>query len=223
MTFPLVELLLLMICALALISFSGGKVSAGSLSDEEIERKILNKPPLKTFQLVFLLMEPKYKMFGAGADIQMQNLTLAQDQFSTASIWILSEPSFEINVIAAGWKVSPSLYGDSRTPLFTYWRLPHMVDSSLMRKSKSFRTVKVEIRGGCSWNRTDYWGTGLRSPSPMGDGAVRVAWGGVVKAGKDGTSPPMGNGHFSDGNYSHSSLLMCIMLTTRTKWFSNRW
>lgn len=39
----------------------------------------------------------------------------------------------------------------------------------------------------------------------MSDGAKRVAWGGVAKAGKDGICPPMGNGHFPDGYHNHSS------------------
>lgn len=36
----------------------------------------------------------------------------------------------------------------------------------------------------------------------LGDGAQRVAWGGIAWTGADGISPPMGNGRFArDGRY----------------------
>ena len=38
----------------------------------------------------------------------------------------------------------------------------------------------------------------------MGDGAKQASWGGIAQAGKDGISPPMGSGHFPDGDYSHA-------------------
>ncbi|GMN30633.1 hypothetical protein TIFTF001_002882 [Ficus carica] len=38
----------------------------------------------------------------------------------------------------------------------------------------------------------------------MRDGTQQVAWGGIAKAGRNGISPPMGNGHFPDGNYNHA-------------------
>ncbi|GMN30631.1 hypothetical protein TIFTF001_002883 [Ficus carica] len=79
-----------------------------------------NVPDNKGRFWVDLAMEPKYRMFAIGADIQIQNLTLAQDQSSTASILIFDGITPNPNVIAAGGKVSPALYGDSHTRLFTF-------------------------------------------------------------------------------------------------------
>ncbi|KAL0376265.1 UNVERIFIED_CONTAM: hypothetical protein Scaly_0744100 [Sesamum calycinum] len=44
------------------------------------------------------------------------------NEFSLSQIWVLGGSFGEdLNSIAAGWQVSPDLYGDNNTRLFTYW------------------------------------------------------------------------------------------------------
>uniref|UniRef100_A0A0C9RRT3 TSA: Wollemia nobilis Ref_Wollemi_Transcript_18594_2027 transcribed RNA sequence n=1 Tax=Wollemia nobilis TaxID=56998 RepID=A0A0C9RRT3_9CONI len=63
------------------------------------------------------------KYYGAKATINVwePNIQLS-NEFSLSQLWILAG-SFDgdLNSIEAGWQVSPDLYGDNNTRLFTYW------------------------------------------------------------------------------------------------------
>ncbi|MCO5597410.1 hypothetical protein L7F22_051487 [Adiantum nelumboides] len=61
--------------------------------------------------------------YGAKAVINVWNpLIQVPNEFSLSQIWVLAG-SFDgdLNSIEAGWQVSPDLYGDNNTRLFTYW------------------------------------------------------------------------------------------------------
>ncbi|XP_057953155.1 protein neprosin [Malania oleifera] len=63
------------------------------------------------------------KYYGAKATINVWEPKVQQsNEFSLSQIWILGG-SFgqDLNSIEAGWQVSPDLYGDNNTRLFTYW------------------------------------------------------------------------------------------------------
>ncbi|GMI99355.1 hypothetical protein like AT1G55360 [Hibiscus trionum] len=63
------------------------------------------------------------KYYGAKATINVWEPKIQQPgEFSLSQIWILGG-SFgqDLNSIEAGWQVSPDLYGDNHTRLFTYW------------------------------------------------------------------------------------------------------
>ncbi|XP_057821006.1 protein neprosin [Cryptomeria japonica] len=63
------------------------------------------------------------KYYGAKATINVwEPKTQLSNEFSLSQIWILAG-SFDgdLNSIEAGWQVSPDLYGDNNTRLFTYW------------------------------------------------------------------------------------------------------
>ncbi|MCO5593228.1 hypothetical protein L7F22_047235 [Adiantum nelumboides] len=63
------------------------------------------------------------KYYGAKANINVWNPSVqVSNEFSLSQIWILGG-SFnnDLNSIEAGWQVSPDLYGDNNTRLFTYW------------------------------------------------------------------------------------------------------
>ncbi|KAJ4971973.1 hypothetical protein NE237_005072 [Protea cynaroides] len=63
------------------------------------------------------------KYYGAKATINVWEPKIQQpNEFSLSQIWILGG-SFgqDLNSIEAGWQVSPDLYGDNNTRLFTYW------------------------------------------------------------------------------------------------------
>ncbi|RZB96584.1 hypothetical protein D0Y65_020367 [Glycine soja] len=63
------------------------------------------------------------KYYGAKATINVWEPKIQQtNEFSLSQLWILGG-SFgqDLNSIEAGWQVSPDLYGDNNTRLFTYW------------------------------------------------------------------------------------------------------
>ncbi|KAF8379089.1 hypothetical protein HHK36_028518 [Tetracentron sinense] len=60
-------------------------------------------------------------LYGAKAYINAYNPRVAADQTSSAQMWIENGPFDQINSIQAGWIVSPHLYGDYRTRIFTVW------------------------------------------------------------------------------------------------------
>lgn len=61
--------------------------------------------------------------YGAKATINVWQPNVEQNrEFSLSQIWILGgDFDSNLNSIEAGWQVSPSLYGDHNTRLFTYW------------------------------------------------------------------------------------------------------
>ncbi|OMO52001.1 hypothetical protein CCACVL1_29439 [Corchorus capsularis] len=63
------------------------------------------------------------KFYGAKATINVWEPKIQQpNEFSLSQIWILGGSFGEdLNSIEAGWQVSPDLYGDNNTRLFTYW------------------------------------------------------------------------------------------------------
>ncbi|XP_021301053.1 uncharacterized protein LOC110429365 [Herrania umbratica] len=63
------------------------------------------------------------KYYGAKATMNVWEPKIQQsNEFSLSQIWILGGSFGEdLNSIEAGWQVSPDLYGDNNTRLFTYW------------------------------------------------------------------------------------------------------
>ncbi|OMO61398.1 hypothetical protein CCACVL1_23547 [Corchorus capsularis] len=63
------------------------------------------------------------KYYGAKATINVWEPRIQQpNEFSLSQLWILGGSFGEdLNSIEAGWQVSPDLYGDNNTRLFTYW------------------------------------------------------------------------------------------------------
>lgn len=63
------------------------------------------------------------KYYGAKASINVWKPQIQQpNEFSLSQIWILGGSFGEdLNSVEVGWQVSPDLYGDSNTRLFTYW------------------------------------------------------------------------------------------------------
>ncbi|XP_048134050.1 uncharacterized protein LOC115754953 [Rhodamnia argentea] len=58
---------------------------------------------------------------GLGGSGDLQSFPIAYDHFSAHNMWIESGPPDHISMIAAGWMVSPHLFGDTLSRLFTYW------------------------------------------------------------------------------------------------------
>ncbi|KAJ0962696.1 hypothetical protein J5N97_027818 [Dioscorea zingiberensis] len=65
------------------------------------------------------------KYYGALAALSIYSLPRFQStQFSSGLIWLVNElKSNQVNQIAAGWTVNPTIYGDSQTRLSTAWTI----------------------------------------------------------------------------------------------------
>ncbi|GMP92141.1 hypothetical protein CsSME_00042489 [Camellia sinensis var. sinensis] len=63
------------------------------------------------------------KYYGAKSTMNVWEPKIQQpNEFSLSQIWLLGGSFGEdLNSIEAGWQVSPDLYGDNNTRLFTYW------------------------------------------------------------------------------------------------------
>ncbi|KAK9102238.1 hypothetical protein Sjap_019492 [Stephania japonica] len=63
-----------------------------------------------------------YNYIGASGGINVWNPRVeADDEFSTAQIWLMNGPRESFDSVEAGWIVNPKLFGDRRTRLFAYW------------------------------------------------------------------------------------------------------
>ncbi|MQL96428.1 hypothetical protein Taro_029104 [Colocasia esculenta] len=63
------------------------------------------------------------RYYGAKATMNVWNPRIQQlNEFSLSQLWVLRGAfDVDLNSIEAGWQVSPDLYGDNNTRLFTYW------------------------------------------------------------------------------------------------------
>ncbi|KAL7204147.1 hypothetical protein ACSBR2_017251 [Camellia fascicularis] len=63
------------------------------------------------------------KFYGAKGTMNVWEPRIQQpNEFSLSQLWILGGSfASDLNSIEAGWQVSPDLYGDNNTRLFTYW------------------------------------------------------------------------------------------------------
>ncbi|CAH2044448.1 unnamed protein product [Thlaspi arvense] len=69
-----------------------------------------------------MLIALGYSYIGAKSDINLWNPPRVEPQESSSSqIWLLSGLSDDFETVEAGWVVNPSVFGDSRTRLYTYW------------------------------------------------------------------------------------------------------
>ncbi|XP_039123475.1 uncharacterized protein LOC120260100 [Dioscorea cayenensis subsp. rotundata] len=73
------------------------------------------------FQSVALITSG-YSYIGAKANINVWNPRVeADDEYTTGQMWLRNGPYNNSDSIELGWMVNPSVYGDRRTRLFTYW------------------------------------------------------------------------------------------------------
>ncbi|CAN8277234.1 unnamed protein product [Cochlearia groenlandica] len=63
-----------------------------------------------------------YNFIGSQSDINVWNPPRVHPkEYSSSQIWLLGGVSDTFETIEAGWMVNPSVFGDNRTRLFTYW------------------------------------------------------------------------------------------------------
>ncbi|KAK8343129.1 hypothetical protein E1A91_A08G277100v1 [Gossypium mustelinum] len=100
-------------------------------SNTTIEHKDGQLPSINTTALAMpvivnrsaaTLVTVGYNYIGAKADINVWTPNVeAQDEYTTAQIWLKAGPGDNFESIESGWIVNPQLYGDKRTRLFAHW------------------------------------------------------------------------------------------------------
>ncbi|GER50689.1 hypothetical protein STAS_28010 [Striga asiatica] len=140
------------------------------------------------------------KYYGAKATINVWEPKIQQpNEFSLSQIWILGG-SFgqDLNSIEAGWQVSPDLYGDNNTRLFTYWTSDaYQATGCYNLLCSGFIQVNSDIAMGAS------------------ESASMIEWGGeVVNSEPNGqhTSTQMGSGRFPEEGFGKSSYFRNIQV-----------
>ncbi|XP_039007112.1 uncharacterized protein LOC120134743, partial [Hibiscus syriacus] len=69
-----------------------------------------------------ILVTLGYNYIGAKGDINVWNPNVeADDEFTTAQIWLKAGPWDNFESLESGWTVNPQLYGDRRTRFFAHW------------------------------------------------------------------------------------------------------
>ncbi|XP_029120798.1 protein neprosin isoform X2 [Elaeis guineensis] len=141
--------------------------------------------------------------YGAKGTINVWNPKVQeQDEYSTSQIWVIGGPREYLNAIEAGWHVMPSLYGDNKTRLFTFWTDPNTGNWWLQYGNRS---------------PLGYWPSSLFSY--LYDGASEVQWGGkVLNLNVNGqhTSTEMGSGHFSTDDARRASFIKNVQIVDRS-------
>ncbi|KAG5554163.1 hypothetical protein RHGRI_011885 [Rhododendron griersonianum] len=156
------------------------------------------------------------KFLGAGAqEISLHNPHASGSQYSAAKIKIQNGP----DSIEVGWRVDPSLYGDSQTRLFIRLDVRFIIvrsdiplDWAFHRISQPFGDiffitayiVKDKVNGN-RWLlfEEEHIAVGFwpkRIFTGLGDLANSVEWGGEVFSPPGTPKPPMGAGHFAIGS-----------------------
>ncbi|CAA0823252.1 Protein of Unknown Function (DUF239 [Striga hermonthica] len=182
--------------------------------------------------------------YGAKATINVWNPKIQQsNEFSLSQLWILGGSfASDLNSIEAGWQVSPDLYGDNNTRLFTYWTVSliwiHQYNKIIKGSILHLKKVKLKLNNigkidkisvcflividpkeGNWWMQfgnehvLGYWPGFLFSY--LSESASMVEWGGeVVNSQSDGqhTTTQMGSGHFSEEGFGKASYVRNIQV-----------
>ncbi|KAJ0037366.1 hypothetical protein Pint_23199 [Pistacia integerrima] len=97
--------------------------------------------------------------FGAEAYIASWGLNVAGDQHSSTNMWVQNGPPDQLNVILAGWTVSPMLYGDDHTRLFTFWTVYNAwITGCYNQLCSGFITIDTVITPGLIVSPISFWG-----------------------------------------------------------------
>ncbi|KAI4334857.1 hypothetical protein L6164_013565 [Bauhinia variegata] len=96
---------------------------------------------------------------GAGSFITLYNPPVQISQFSMALTWVANGPPSELNAIAIGWAVHPSLYNDTFTRVTAYWT------TDGYQKTGCYNAM---CPGFVQVNREHYLGDGFEKTSIIG-------------------------------------------------------
>ncbi|XP_047152924.1 uncharacterized protein LOC124824535 [Vigna umbellata] len=183
---------------------------------------------------------PLYKVSGINS-VYNPRVT-GKGQSSISHIWVENGPLESTNKITAGWHVDPELYGDTKTHFYAVWTRDNFkktgcynvrcsgfvqVDKnnflgSYFPKTSTYGERSYEVFISITQDPdTKNWWIAL-GHSDIGyypaalfsnlESASIVGWGGRTEAKVGDPSPPMGSGHFPDGNEQHACYFRSPMI-----------
>ncbi|KAL3500635.1 hypothetical protein ACH5RR_039728 [Cinchona calisaya] len=164
------------------------------------ENKNLNL--LQTNHSLAVLHTEGYAYFGAKGDIQVWNPPVERDdEYSTSQVALKSGPHNQYEAMEAGWAVNPSVYGDRKTRLFTYWTTDGSVKTGCFDATcPGFVQTSEDIALGAAIYPISN-PTGLPS-------VIRIF---IFKSSRVGTHPHtatgMGSGRYAAGIFSYSGFV----------------
>ncbi|MCL7042277.1 hypothetical protein MKW94_026932 [Papaver nudicaule] len=175
-------------------------------------------------------------VYGALGLFNFWNPSVNQYQFSSTEIALSAGSGEHNSILKHGWIVDPQLYGSNLTRTFAYWtgdggktgcynNLCHgfvqvhstytldmpLYNSSVVGGQQIASMTAITLESGKWWLtihdniRIGYW-PGELFPAFV-PGATNIFWGGRVKSGKDGVSPPMGSGRPMDDEFRNNGYI----------------
>ncbi|KAE8709946.1 hypothetical protein F3Y22_tig00110328pilonHSYRG00954 [Hibiscus syriacus] len=157
------------------------------------------------------------KYYGAKATINVWEPKIQQpNEFSLSQIWLLGGSFGEdLNSIEAGWHVSPDLYGDNHTRLFTYWTSDaYQATGCYNLLCSGFIQINNEIAMGANIYPISAVRKWLKMWQDPKDGNWWLQFGEVMNSEPDEqqTSTQMGNGHFPNEGFGKAGYFNNIQI-----------
>ncbi|XP_052114476.1 uncharacterized protein LOC110278780 [Arachis duranensis] len=177
---------------------------------------------------------------GVNGHINVYQPKVRKYQMSIAQIAVQNGESNGINTILFGWQVSPQIYHNKLTHVFVLWTSdsfrttgcynmmcpgfiqidPHFTIGLPIINLSTYEGPQFEISLSISQDsQTKNWWLVAQNrhigyfPAALFSNlstANRVGWGGRVSGVMKGQSPPMGSGHFPDGDLTHACFIRKI-------------
>ncbi|KAK7276252.1 hypothetical protein RIF29_17390 [Crotalaria pallida] len=183
--------------------------------------------------------------YGVKGVTSVWNPKVNKDQTSAGHLWVQKGEGDGLNKIIIGWHVSPQLYGDDGTYIYSRWTSDNFKStgcynvrcSGFVQTSEVYigaRIPETSVYGGVSAELAIYlsqdpitknWWVNLVNtdvgyfPAALFsnlDSGDQVGWGGKTTTSTSTSSPPMGSGHFPDDDYVHACYFIHIAYQNET-------
>ncbi|XP_057439878.1 uncharacterized protein LOC130731620 [Lotus japonicus] len=202
-------------------------------------KSLFNYPILTTGQPGTHIAEVTYgpfgfkRFYGASGSGSLWNPKVNHDQTSNSHMWVQNGQGDGTNKITVGWHVSPKLYGDYETHIYTTWTSDNFKRTGCYNlQCPGFVQIDRQLHVGIATKTSTYGGDTeeldfslSQDPSTQNWWVTiehknigyfpaalftnmkwvdRVGWGGTTTTPAGTPSPPMGSGHFPDRIYEHT-------------------
>ncbi|XP_061374669.1 protein neprosin-like [Gastrolobium bilobum] len=176
---------------------------------------------------------PGMPYYGVSGNNSIYNPRVKKHQSSASHIWVQNGRPGATDKIITRWHVSPQLYGDDGTYLYSFWRSdskktgcynvqcrgfvqtnPQIYLGSRVTDSSIYNGLMIETAFSLQQDaRTKNWWLIMENanvgyfPADLFFNlttADQVGWGGRTTTAAGTPSPPMGSGYFPDENYIHA-------------------
>ncbi|XP_004488864.3 protein neprosin-like [Cicer arietinum] len=171
--------------------------------------------------------------YGVSGTTSVYNPNISPGQTSASYLYVENGVAGDTNKIVVGWHVSPQLYNNTATHIYSYWMSNNfksgcynILCSGFVQLSRKYylgaRIIPISIYGGTMTEMpitliqektTKHWWLTVADelvgyfPQQLFSNlasAEQVGWGGLTVTSPGSSSPPMGSGHFPDRDFVHA-------------------